>query len=238
MDKYNTRRIALKALIDQFGWGGQAKVAKQIGKDASYLSRMLSDPRKAGSVNIGEDTCEALEKSFPGWITLAKEDLSYPPTTEPKTYLVAEPTANYSGFFVPVFDVDGSMGKGSQLPASETIVGGIRFDESWLSQKLPNVSAKGNLAIISGRGDSMMPTISDGDLLLIDLGVDVIKMDAIYVVQRHSEVFIKRMQRRPDGVVLMISDNRAYVTFEIALSEVSDFIVLGKVLFAWNGNKL
>jgi len=67
MDKFDQRRADLRRLTDSFGRGGIAHVAEKIGKDASYVSRMLSDPEKRGHKKIGEDSVDALTESFPEW---------------------------------------------------------------------------------------------------------------------------------------------------------------------------
>lgn len=70
MDKFERRRLDLIALVNSIGHGGIARVAAGIGKDASYVSRMLYEPGKAGRKRIGEDSVDALDHAFPGWRTL------------------------------------------------------------------------------------------------------------------------------------------------------------------------
>src|SRR5690606_37234846 len=94
-----------------------------------------------------------------------------------------------------------------------------------------------NLAVITGFGDSMEGTYNDGDLLLIDRGVNEIKLDAVYVVRYHEDLYIKRFQRRPGKPILMISDNKKYEPVEIQPKSSTDFEVLGRVLMAWNARK-
>ncbi len=59
------RRLALKALSDKLGYGGKAMIAAKIGKDSSYVSRMLYPPKKAGRKRIGEDMFELLVRAYP-----------------------------------------------------------------------------------------------------------------------------------------------------------------------------
>lgn len=65
MDKYESRRRALKQLIDFMGRGAIATVAAEIGKSPSYVSRMLYEPGKPGAKRIGEDTLEILADTYP-----------------------------------------------------------------------------------------------------------------------------------------------------------------------------
>ncbi len=148
------------------------------------------------------------------------------------------PVRSYADFFeIPVLDVAGSMGSGILMSEHDEVVEKMTVSKSWLSK---NVSASSvqNLALISGFGDSMEGTFNDGDLLLVDRGVTEIKIDAVYVLALHDELYIKRLQRRPDGSFLMISDNKKYEPYLIQNSEREKFRVLGRVVMAWNSVKL
>lgn len=48
--------------------GAVGKIAEAIGKDASYISRMLSLPDKAGHKRITEDFVDLLDVALPGWL--------------------------------------------------------------------------------------------------------------------------------------------------------------------------
>ena len=71
MDMYEHRRKALQALVDSIGRGGIASIAQKIGKDASYVSRMLYSPEKSGSKRIGEDSAMLLLNAYPSFFTEA-----------------------------------------------------------------------------------------------------------------------------------------------------------------------
>jgi phage repressor protein C with HTH and peptisase S24 domain len=140
-------------------------------------------------------------------------------------------------FVIPVFDVEASMGCGALMPVHDEIVERMTVTGAWLRRNV-NASSPNNLALITGYGDSMEGTFSDGDLLLVDRGVNKIKVDAVYVLSLNDELYIKRLQRRPDGSVLMISDNKKYEPYIIENGERNKFEVLGRVLLAWNSKKL
>ena len=83
----------------------------------------------------------------------------------------------------------------------------MQLSHAWLRQHL-NISNTNNLAVISADGDSMAPTFSSGDLLLIDRQVDQIKTDAIYALAMDDQLYVKRLARDiGDGSVNIISDN-------------------------------
>ncbi len=77
MDKYEKRRTKLKQLIKEKCDGVNAKLARDIGKDQSYVNRMLYAEGKAGRKRIGEDTADLIEKTYnlpPRWLDSDESD--------------------------------------------------------------------------------------------------------------------------------------------------------------------
>lgn len=148
-------------------------------------------------------------------------------------------TAYGSAVVVPMFDARGSMGPGALRPEHDTVIGGMQLSEKWVSRNLAGVSSLANLAVISAIGDSMAPTFSDGDILIVDRGVFDLKTDSVYVLARGDELFIKRVRRKigSQGVVIK-SDNPVHGEEEIQNPEAAGLQILGRVVWAWNGKRL
>ena len=120
---------------------------------------------------------------------------------------------------IPVMDQAFSAGHGQYVPDTEEI-------KEYIS--VPNDLRKygGSLAASRVRGDSMEPTLYDGDVIICD-GSGYDGTDGIYTIIYKGNGFVKRLQRTSDGVKI-ISDNRHYdPMFENSESE--DFRVIGKV---------
>lgn len=139
---------------------------------------------------------------------------------------------------VPRFEAPASMGLGRPVPEQDNVVELLRVSSSWVRSTLPHISSPINLAVLPASGDSMEPTFADSDLLWIDRGVTQIKTDAVYVLALRDHLYVKRLQRRPDGAILMISDNKSYDPYVIENGEREQFQVLGRVVFAWRGKRL
>lgn len=108
-----------------------------------------------------------------------------------------------SGFYVPFLNQTLSAGKGQLIPEDEQPENFIQ-----VSEKLRKY--KGHLAAIEVRGDSMEPTIHDGDIAICDnLGYD--NSEGIYVVYLNNNGFIKRVQIGIDEILIK-SDNPKYET--------------------------
>ena len=71
MDKFERRRLRLKELIDTKCDSVNAKLARKIGRDPSYVNRMLYPAGKAGKKRIADDMIEIIQDAFDlphGWL--------------------------------------------------------------------------------------------------------------------------------------------------------------------------
>ena len=71
MNKYERRRLKLLQLRDRDFGRSNSALARKIGKDASYVARMLYPLGKDGRKRIGEDFVEIIENAFQwpsGWL--------------------------------------------------------------------------------------------------------------------------------------------------------------------------
>ena len=202
------------------------QVAAAAGTDTGNLSRLERGLQGATTVGL---------KAIAQAMNVTLGDLFAPAGR------IAEQTeAPYSSLKiveVPLLSVAGSMGNGRELPAHETVVDHIRLTDTWIRRNLTVTTPK-NLAVISAYGDSMEDTFADGDILLVDRGINDVRLDAIYVLSREDALYIKRVQRRPDGGMNIISDNKKYEAFIVRDAERERFSVLGRVVWAWRGKKL
>ncbi len=76
-------------------------------------------------------------------------------------------------------------------------------------------------------GESMEPTIKNGSIVFVDKTKREIKKDGIFVVSTPGGLFIKRLNRKVDGTIELISDNELYSSEILAPDEVH---VVGKVI--------
>jgi phage repressor protein C with HTH and peptisase S24 domain len=136
---------------------------------------------------------------------------------------------------IPKHDVRASMGEGEYPPDHVEIVKQIAVSLNELRRRA-GFSAPQNLSFITGIGDSMVPTFSDGDVLLIDRGVHTVEVDGVFVLTLNGKLYIKTLQRQPDNTILMISDNNKYKSYTI--TERDSTSIDGRVVLAWNARRL
>jgi phage repressor protein C with HTH and peptisase S24 domain len=84
------------------------------------------------------------------------------------------------------------------------------------------------LTIARGMGDSMQPTIQDGDMVLIDRSRRTIReQDSIWALTIGDFAMIKRVRSRGERVVIL-SDNERVPPEEVFHEEIN---VVGRVIF-------
>lgn len=138
---------------------------------------------------------------------------------------------------IPLLNVTASMGIGSEVVADELALESIIIHKQWADQVLRPFSNTKYLAFIHAIGDSMSPTFSDGDILLVDTWDKSVTADKIYVIEAHDRLFIKRVRQRIDGAFEISSDNPAVKTVDI-LNGDHKLEVKGRVVWVWNGRKI
>lgn len=133
---------------------------------------------------------------------------------------------------VPRLDIQASAGNGA-LAWSEEPVDFLAFQESWLRAR--NISPK-YARVLTAKGDSMEPTIRDGDVLLVDTSIDRLRDNSIYIVVYDGFVLVKRVHGRVDGSIMLISDNNRYPPETVPGHEVPNIHVAGRVM--WFGRSI
>lgn len=138
---------------------------------------------------------------------------------------------------IPELDVRAGLGGGG-LPSREVRQSGRyadpikpeawRFPSSFIRDEL-GVPAQ-ELLVLEGGGDSMYPTISSGERVLVHTGHRVPSPDGIYAIRdTFGSIVIKRLQviRGNPPRVLVISDNPNHKTEELRLDDIE---IVGKIV--------
>jgi SOS-response transcriptional repressor LexA len=90
-----------------------------------------------------------------------------------------------------------------------------------------------NIQALNVIGDSMEPTLNDGDMLFMDRGSINPNKNGVYVVSTPVGVFVKRLQLKSNGTVALVSDNSSYSDESV---RAEDIVVLGKVIGSMSNN--
>ena len=134
---------------------------------------------------------------------------------------------------VPRLDVRASAGPGA-LADLELKLGHYGFDRAWLQRM--SAGKPDNLSVVRVDGDSMAPTLLDGDDILVERWQPGDRLrDGIYVLHRDDALLVKRLVLRPaPGRLDIVSDNPAYPSWPDC--DAREIQVIGRVI--WAGRRL
>jgi phage repressor protein C with HTH and peptisase S24 domain len=196
-----------------------AGLSRLLGRNAAYVQQFVKRgvPRK-----LAENDRRKLARYF----NIDEQLLGGPPNEEP-------PLRTADLVPIPRFLVSAAAGHGA-LPGAEEKVAEVGFSARWL-EKLSGAKPQ-DLSIIQVEGDSMTPTLSDGDDIMVDLSAARQKLkDGIYVLRRDDALLVKRVTLHPSRSTLTIaSDNPAYASWtDCARDEVE---IIGRVV--WAGRRI
>ena len=154
---------------------------------------------------------EELQKACEDFLKVAQSkaesDTSPSPAglTEKETN-VEPPQTNLSSSFKLISYCQIIQGTANSSPRLEITEADYPFLSDWLENlNLPLEK----LAVLSSDGDSMLPTMGNGDSVLVYLE-HIYRSDGIYLIQLADMLCVKRLQRLPDGGFHIISDNPHY----------------------------
>jgi phage repressor protein C with HTH and peptisase S24 domain len=125
-----------------------------------------------------------------------------------------------------------AAGSGSQKSNGPTEFLGFRHD--WLRTTFGR--EQGDLILEVAVGESMEPDIRNGDALLIDTTDRTFRNFGVYVIEARGERLVKRIQRKFDGSLILISDNTIYQPETISADLAKEVRVIGRVV--WRGGKI
>lgn len=214
------QRAALERLI-QDRREDYASLSRLIGRNSAYIQQFI---RRGVPKRLSEGDRHTLARYF----GIPEVELGGPGQSSDA------PRLGFSSLIaVPRLNVDASAGPGA-FNDSEGEIAHIGFDEKWLRRVSRSKSS--DLSVIKVQGDSMTPTLSDGDDILVDAGDGVERLrDGIYVLRRDDALLVKRIAPSPASRRIIIkSDNDSYPSWPDC--EIGDVEIIGRVV--WVGRRL
>lgn len=194
------------------------------------ISRFLNGSHKEPRRETMERICEVYGLTYADFLTLEIDD-EY---TNIKS--IAKKNEAAAFYDVPQLAAIASMGEGSSLDYDAgLVIKTMPLAREWLDITLH--AQPENLRFITGAGDSMSPTFSNGDILLVDVSKRHPDIDGVYVISAHNRLFVKRLRQRLNGKFEVSSDNPTVKTVD-ELDGTSQIEIHGRVIWAWNGRKL
>jgi hypothetical protein len=204
-----------------------ASLSRRLGRNPTYIQqfvkrgvprRLSETDRRALATHFG--IAERLlggPEEGPGRAVMARPDL----VQRAEDYVL-----------IPQLSVGASAGAGT-MPGNEAPLAALAFQASWV-RSITN-GRPDALSVIGVEGDSMLPTLADGDQILVDTGDHERLRDGIYVLRTDDALLVKRLSVNPATRRLTIrSDNDAYPSWDDC--DPAAVTVIGRVV--WVGRRL
>lgn len=193
-----------------------AGLSRMLGRNAAYIQQYV---RRGVPKRLKEEERRKLARYF----SVSEAMLGGPADLPGREGLVA----------VNRTAVRASAGPGA-IVSEESGRPYFAFDERWLKALTGSPSDK--LSIIRVEGDSMAPTLSPGDDILVDLADREERLrDGVYVLRIDDALVVKRIALHPiGGRVTVQSDNPAYPDWPDC--DLASLNCIGRVI--WAGRKL
>ena len=209
-------RFALQSLIEERG-EDYASLSRLIGCNSAYVQQYI---KRGTPKKLPEDHRRVLARYF----GVSEEMLGGPPQ---------EMAGAENLVTVPRLTVDASAGAGA-IAEQERPGSHFAFDAKWL--RSVGAGDVQRLSIIRVDGDSMEPTLADGDEILVDASEARDRLrDGIYVLRMDDALIVKRLAPNPASRrVSITSDNPAYPSWpDCPLRSVD---IVGRVV--WAGRRI
>src|SRR5699024_1756687 len=135
---------------------------------------------------------------------------------------------------LPILEVSPAAGAGREPMDYPAVIDYLELPESWAQHRLGRDLSKYRVLPVSG--DSMSPTINDGDLVFVDTSVTSYQSNGVYVIIWHDRLLIKRLRASlSSGKIEIASDNEAaYPTESVSLEELNRLHICGLVRCWWS----
>ena len=210
MDETEQRR-ALERLIEEKG-GDYAGLSRLIGKNPAYIQQFI---RRGSPRHLAERDRRAIAEFFG-----VDENLLGGASDRKSSYVAIDRLA-----------VGASAGGGAEV-GDERGAGRIAFDPALLRQLGIRADAA---SLITVQGDSMEPTLSDGDDIMVDRAAAARPLrEGVHVIRMDGTLMVKRLARAPGGRLSVLSDNDAYPRLDNVEPDAVE--IMGRVV--WAGRRL
>ena len=127
-----------------------------------------------------------------------------------------------------------SMGGGAIVENEERTGRDFHFRRAWIRDRLR--AAPSMMRVMDVQGDSMIPTLKDGDVVLVDMNQRSPVPPGVFVLHDGMGLVAKRLEYVPMSEpprVRIISDNQQYSPYECTAEEVN---IVGRV--RWYGREM
>lgn len=212
-------------------WRSADRLARAMGVSPSAFRKWLkgeAEPSRERLVALADAAGVGI-----GW--LAKGEGPQPRFRDAPGSVMGDGSLDPSQFLVlPKHPEAAAAGSVTPVPPEAQASAFVAFGHDWIRRSF-GIEPQ-DLVLETAVGESMSPTIGDGDMLLVDSTDRRFREFGVYVLEFSGQRLVKRVQRKLDGSLVLISDNAVYEPERISEDRATEVKALGRVV--WSGGKL
>jgi bacteriophage CI repressor helix-turn-helix domain len=214
----------MKLIAEKSFKNNYSEFARAVGVAQASLARWVkgeADPSRMNLIKIADASGVNLE-----WLALGIGDMdeAKPQTVKHDINL----QASNDETFIEIEDcreVRLSAGGGAFNNGYEEITT-TKVERAWLQSR--RLKAK-DCAMFLVSGESMYPTLKDGEEIIVDRSKRELTEGKIFVLNHNGSMLVKKVQFTYGGVEL-ISDNPSYRPLKLDTEEANSLVVIGQVV--------
>lgn len=220
----NTLKDRLEELMTEYGLDTQQQLADFAGVSKGLVGQWFN-----GSTGLGAKPLSAFDKKTRfsiNWLTEGTGD-------KYKTHVLPAITESESEDRIrfPRLNAEATCGAGTINDHHIEVVDYVTVAAAWAREKLGGNLNK--IQVITARGDSMEPTIEDGDVMFVDTAIEAFEGDGLYLLWYIDGLKAKRLQSTVGGGLMIISDNNSYRTETVRGEDLNAVHIIGRIRGAW-----
>jgi bacteriophage CI repressor helix-turn-helix domain len=220
----NTLKDRLEELMAEYGLDTQQQLADFAGVSKGLVGQWFN-----GSTGLGAKPLSAFDKKTRfsiNWLTEGTGD-------KYKTHVLPAITESESEDRIrfPRLNAEATCGAGTINDHYIEVVDYVTVASAWAREKLGGNLNK--IQVITARGDSMEPTIEDGDVMFVDTAIEAFEGDGLYLLWYIDGLKAKRLQSTVGGGLMIISDNNSYRTETVRGEDLNAVHIIGRIRGAW-----
>ena len=220
----NTLKDRLEELMAEYGLTTQQQLADFAGVSKGLVGQWFN-----GSTGLGAKPLSAFDKktSFSiNWLADGTGD-------KYKTHVLPAITESESEDRIrfPRLNAEATCGAGTINDHYIEVVDYVTVAAAWAREKLGGNLNK--IQVITAHGDSMEPTIENGDVMFVDTAVEAFEGDGLYLLWYIDGLKAKRLQSTVGGGLMIISDNSSYRTETVRGEDLNAVHIIGRIRGAW-----
>ena len=221
-------RDRLKELMNEYGLKTQQQLADFAGVSKGLVGQWFN-----GLTGLGAKPLAAFDKKTRFSINWLVDGTG----EKYKEYALqlGEDSETEDKIRIPRMDTEANCGAKTINDYHLEIVDYLTVSRTWAMEKLGR-NLK-HIRVITACGDSMMPTIENGDVMFSDISMQTFSGDGLYLLWYMDGLKAKRLQSNVSGGLNIISDNHAYKTETVSGEALHDVRIIGRIKGAWRLNQ-